>query len=274
MSIEALGWAIKQQVFPSTRKFVLILLANYAGDNGITFPSIRTLSEASGMKEETISGAIDALLKEQLIEDTGRRAGATARVRVLRVMMSECNTPEMGGVQSPANTPPNPPLIPLQSPANTPPEANRLILGTGTLTGTVCTGAPKFAPPKRDECYAYGDSIGLPKDQCDAYLDYFESNGWKVSGKAPMKSWQASMRTWKRNAPAFEVRNGHHKKEPSILDMRTVIEAEEEKCQELARRYAHESPHGLEWMDQSKHTDFLARRKHIKELKEIITKRV
>jgi len=29
-------------------------------------------------------------------------------------------------------------------------------------------------------------------------LDYYESKGWIV-GKAPMKSWQASVRNWARN---------------------------------------------------------------------------
>lgn len=37
----------------------------------------------------------------------------------------------------------------------------------------------------------------------DAFLDHFESNGWKVGGKAPMKDWKASMRTWLRNRDIF-----------------------------------------------------------------------
>ena len=31
----------------------------------------------------------------------------------------------------------------------------------------------------------------------DQWYDHYESNGWKVGG-APMKDWQASMRTWER----------------------------------------------------------------------------
>jgi hypothetical protein len=34
----------------------------------------------------------------------------------------------------------------------------------------------------------------------DAFMDHFESNGWKVGkAKAPMQDWKASVRTWLRN---------------------------------------------------------------------------
>jgi hypothetical protein len=39
------------------------------------------------------------------------------------------------------------------------------------------------------------------KNNVDAqkFLDYYESNGWKV-GKNPMRNWQAAVRTWEKNA--------------------------------------------------------------------------
>ena len=54
-------------------------------------------------------------------------------------------------------------------------------------------------PPIADECRAYGQEIGLSADQCEAFHDHYESNGWKVSGKSPMKCWKAAVRNWKRN---------------------------------------------------------------------------
>jgi len=53
-------------------------------------------------------------------------------------------------------------------------------------------------PPSLDECVAYGSELALPEAQCAQFHDYHTSKGWLV-GKAPMKSWQAAMRTWKRN---------------------------------------------------------------------------
>lgn len=63
----------------------------------------------------------------------------------------------------------------------------------------------RFAPPTREEALAYGGEIGLPKTEVDRFLDHFTANGWRVSGKAPMKDWNASMRNWQRNMPAFSA---------------------------------------------------------------------
>lgn len=63
---------------------------------------------------------------------------------------------------------------------------------------------PPFHSPSLDECRAYASEIGLPSQEADAFYDHFTSNGWKVSGRAPMKDWHASMRNWKRNMPSFD----------------------------------------------------------------------
>lgn len=53
-------------------------------------------------------------------------------------------------------------------------------------------------PPTLDEVKAYGETLSLPFD-AEAFHDHFTSNGWKVSGKAPMKDWKAAARNWARN---------------------------------------------------------------------------
>lgn len=55
----------------------------------------------------------------------------------------------------------------------------------------------KFEPPTDFECAAYAKQIGIPGKEAKTFFDHFTSNGWKVGGKAPMKDWQAAMRTWK-----------------------------------------------------------------------------
>ncbi len=32
--------------------------------------------------------------------------------------------------------------------------------------------------------------------QAEQFFNHFESNGWKIGGKAPMKSWKATVKTW------------------------------------------------------------------------------
>lgn len=68
-----------------------------------------------------------------------------------------------------------------------------------------------FVKPTREEVHEYGREIDMTVDQCESFYDHFESNGWKVSGKAPMVDWKASLRNWKRNDERFHAgRNGNH----------------------------------------------------------------
>jgi uncharacterized protein YdaU (DUF1376 family) len=53
----------------------------------------------------------------------------------------------------------------------------------------------RFVPPIRDEVALEAAKIGLPDSEVDKFLNYYESNGWKV-GKNPMKSWNAGLRNW------------------------------------------------------------------------------
>lgn len=57
----------------------------------------------------------------------------------------------------------------------------------------------RFTPPTRDEAREFAEELGMPASEGDAFVDHFSSNGWKVSGKAPMRDWRASMRNWRRN---------------------------------------------------------------------------
>lgn len=59
------------------------------------------------------------------------------------------------------------------------------------------TAAQKFKKPTLEELKAY---IAENKYtfSAEAFMDYYESNGWKV-GRNPMKSWQATCRTWQRH---------------------------------------------------------------------------
>lgn len=59
------------------------------------------------------------------------------------------------------------------------------------------TAAHKFVKPTLEELKAYIAENGYTFS-AEAFMDYYESNGWKV-GRNPMKSWQATCLTWQRN---------------------------------------------------------------------------
>lgn len=69
MSWQALNWATAVEVGDSTRKLVLLLLANYAGmDDGVCFPSQRRLAREAEVSERTIRRVLGRLEDDGLIE--------------------------------------------------------------------------------------------------------------------------------------------------------------------------------------------------------------
>jgi hypothetical protein len=52
-----------------------------------------------------------------------------------------------------------------------------------------------FKKPALEEIAEYGNTLTPPFTNVATFLDYYESNGWKV-GKNPMKDWKAAIRNW------------------------------------------------------------------------------
>lgn len=55
----------------------------------------------------------------------------------------------------------------------------------------------KFSKPSLEELTTYIQEKDLNVD-ANAFMDYYDSNGWKIGGKAPMKDWKATCRRWSR----------------------------------------------------------------------------
>lgn len=64
--------------------------------------------------------------------------------------------------------------------------------------------------PTLEDAIAYGTEIKMPQSDVESWYDHFESNGWKVGGKAPMKDWKAALRNAKRRP-----QHGTHKQKPN-----------------------------------------------------------
>lgn len=216
MSLEALSWAIRQEVLQSSQKFVLVMLGNYASDRGMCYPSVETLCRATALTDDTVRRALNVLVDKGLIHDTGKKHGATQQIRIFRLppdaWSEHAKGPQGSGVQSPEKAPKNLRESPEEGP-NQPDPSN---IGTGTRTGTVSVRAKaRHIIPSPDECKAYGLEIGIDPDESSAFYDYFQSNGWKVSGKTAMKDWHAGMRHWKRQKIKFELRpDNEHSNRP------------------------------------------------------------
>lgn len=59
------------------------------------------------------------------------------------------------------------------------------------------------SPPDIESIRKYFLEQSSSQIEADKFFNYFQSNGWKVGGKAPMQDWQAAARNWVLNAPAF-----------------------------------------------------------------------
>lgn len=221
------------------------MLANYAGDGGISYPSIETLSKATALTDDTVRSALKSLESQELIKDTGKKAGATQQIRVFRLPIA---------TWSEASKPPNqsevkPPRNPRETPEEPPNPPARLYKGTGTGTGTISLSGkpprkPTFAPPSIEESFEYGKTIEMSEEHCKAWMDHFVSNGWVVGkARAPMKDFRASMRTWKRNILEFSS-NGHvngRARTESFFELNKKLEAKKTRMIELKRRHYSET---------------------------------
>ena len=65
------------------------------------------------------------------------------------------------------------------------------------------------------------------KVNAERFIDYYESNGWKV-GRNPMKDWKACVRTWEKNDCSFS--NKQEEQVPNWfnenLDKQSITEEE------------------------------------------------
>ena len=64
------------------------------------------------------------------------------------------------------------------------------------------TAITKFKKPTLEEVKVYCQEKKYTFN-AEAFIDYYESNGWKV-GKTPMKSWKAACSTWQRRVHEFK----------------------------------------------------------------------
>ena len=97
MSIDAIRWAFQQPVKPASAKFVLVTIADRAGEDHCAYPSIRRIVFDTGLNRKTVLQAVQLLMKVGLLERTGEMRGATDSVPVYRLIgVPDRSNPEIG----------------------------------------------------------------------------------------------------------------------------------------------------------------------------------
>ena len=58
-------------------------------------------------------------------------------------------------------------------------------------------------PPSLDQVKTFFKIENFPELEAHKFFNHFQSNGWKVGGKSPMKDWHAAARNWMLNSQKF-----------------------------------------------------------------------
>ncbi len=86
---------------------------------------------------------------------------------------------------------------------------------SGAAAAAVIANEVKQSQPTLDEVHTYFLSQNSTEVEAQKFYNYFQSNGWKVGGKTPMKDWQAAARNWILNIPKFNQQLPATHKEPT-----------------------------------------------------------
>lgn len=97
MSLKAIVWAFDVHLPRASMKLTLVALADYANEQGICYPSIKTLSLKTSLDRKTVIRCLAQLEEDRLIRDTGKTCGSTNQVKVYAL---NPNSPKNGTVST------------------------------------------------------------------------------------------------------------------------------------------------------------------------------
>jgi hypothetical protein len=62
---------------------------------------------------------------------------------------------------------------------------------------------PDSMGPPEEHILIYFSQKGWPQLEAEKFFSYYQSNGWLIGGRTPMKDWKSAARNWMLNAPKF-----------------------------------------------------------------------
>lgn len=105
MSVKAVSWALKQPVGHSPAKFVLVAMAQYAGDDMTSWPSVTALVADTCQNRKTVIANVKRLVDMGYLKDTGKRKGDTGRI-VIYQLSDASNSTNTGTIETVPETEP------------------------------------------------------------------------------------------------------------------------------------------------------------------------
>lgn len=223
MSIEAINWAFEQDIKTSGKeKLILLVLANYADEDGICYPSISTICKKSSAARDTVFRSINYLIENGLIQKADKNnlpSKYKSNQNVYRLLVAVSNQSEYSTSPSMSDNPseyeasssPSTGHKPLIEPSinhhsvNTHAKTNDNLSVADTQTPMTQTKRKVFKKPSIEQIHDYAvNQLKYVNFDAGHFFDYYESKGWVV-GSHGMKCWKSAVRNWnrqdKRNQP-------------------------------------------------------------------------
>ena len=188
-------------------KLVLLNLANRADNDGQCWPSLKRLAEDCETTTRTV------IRKLEMLE----AMGYLKRIRRAKDGMKTSNLYRLPNARQGFSVVTESHIEVSESHI----EVSESHLGSDTVSQGVVTeshikhavetpnetrstrATKKFLKPDVGQVAEYMIERSVPKRgaqyEAETFCDHYESNGWKVGGKSPMKDWKAAVRNWLKN---------------------------------------------------------------------------
>lgn len=193
--------ALRVKGLHHAHKLVLLVISDCAHPDGTgAYPSVGTIAERADCSERSVQYATAALEKAGYITETSPaqvdrprtwKVNIDAMRRGARVAPPATVAPgaknDKGGVQG---------LHPKRQKRN----VNK---NSGAKPKKASKKKSGFLIPTLPEVTTYFIEKGSTEIEAQKFFNHFESNGWRVGGRSPMKDWKAAARNWILNIPQF-----------------------------------------------------------------------
>lgn len=229
MSGYHLGRCQKIKAGSATNKAVLMIYADCAGQDGRTWASLEFVAAAIELTERTVRRALGELEERGILVRTHETVN---RHTVYRLQFDHLDRSGAENYLSPERS--EKPDIDDRKPdiddrryrtsTSKKPDiddshkehikeqkkelrTNSCNASVASHSGSLFADQPevpwKFVPPTLEQCISYAEENGMPKEQAEAFWDYWETRNWWIKKGSKMQKWKAAMGTWRRKSAEY-----------------------------------------------------------------------
>lgn len=205
-------WALDKEI--KNELGLLLIISSLTAEKGYCYASNEYLADLFETTETTISKKIKSLETKQYIKITYKKRGCeiiSRQIRLSKKKIDDCQKRKPTIVENNKDN-------------------NISINNTKEINNNkLLFPKKKFKKPTLDEvqqyCLERNNNISAEK-----FIDYYESNGWKV-GRNSMKDWKAAIRNWEKN---------QQEKQKKIKTYKSNYEISQEALRKAREEYENE----------------------------------